>query len=64
LGSFLADGKLKNVSANEVLLAFSSNQRIGAEMIAANKSLIEQELAQALQIPMKLQVEGIPDASS
>jgi hypothetical protein len=54
LGSFLAEGTLKEVRANEVRLAFSPRQRIYAEMIEENKSLIEQELAQALQTPMKL----------
>ncbi|MBI3949956.1 MAG: DUF87 domain-containing protein [Acidobacteria bacterium] len=64
LGSFLAEGKLKDVSDNEVRLAFSARQKIGAEMIAENKSLIEQELAQVLQMPMRLQVEGVSDGPS
>jgi hypothetical protein len=57
LGSFLAEAKLKEVKANEVLLAFPPRQKIGAEMIEENKSLIEQELTQALQTPMKLHIQ-------
>ncbi len=64
LGCFLAKGKLKEVCGHEVRLAFSSRERIGAEMIAENKSVIEQELAQALRAPITVQIEGIPGVRS
>lgn len=64
LGSFLAEGKLKEVRANEVRLTFSARQRLDAEMVKENRSLIEQELTRVLQTPMKLHVGGFSSADA